>query len=143
VVRVFTNGVVARQLGVSGFPVSINGTLRMGARTFSPPESCWAGLIDEPAVFNRALSSGEITAIYAAQTMGMCKPFRLSAQLSGNGFACGFQSLSNQSYTIQRNTDLATTHWLYYTNLTGNGSLLQFIAPGSDGPQMFFRVKRP
>jgi hypothetical protein len=44
---------------------------------------------------------------------------------------------------VQQNTNLATANWSYYTNLTGNGSLLQLIAPGSDSPQAFFRVKRP
>jgi hypothetical protein len=101
------------------------------------------GTIDEVSIYNRALTAAEIESIFNAGSVGKCKPLWLSPQISGNGVAFSFQSVPNQSYTVQQNTDLATANWSYYTNLIGNGSLLQLIAPGSDSPQAFFRVKRP
>ena len=66
-----------------------------------------------------------------------------SPQVSGGNFTFNFQTASNQSYTIQQNTNLSTTNWFYVTNLTGNGSLFQFITPASAAPQTLFRVRQP
>jgi hypothetical protein len=66
-----------------------------------------------------------------------------SAQLSGNNFNFGFQTVNNQSYTVQENTNLARTNWLLYTNFIGNGSALQLTVPVSAAPQQFFRVREP
>ena len=52
-------------------------------------------------------------------------------------------TVSNQSYTVQRNDDLNTTNWVFYTNLSGNGSLMQVLAPVTNVPQRFFRVRQP
>ena len=142
-VSAYANGVVSRQLAVTGLPVSTNGTLRIGARTFPVPESCWAGMIDEPAVFNRALTATEIQSLYAATSLGMCKPLPVLPQPAGTGFSFGVQSVSNQSYTIQRNDDLTAANWIFYTNFTGNGSLMQLVAPVTNTPHRFFRVRQP
>jgi hypothetical protein len=63
--------------------------------------------------------------------------------LSGNNFTFSVVTVSNQSYTIQRNDDLNTANWIFYTNLTGNGSLMQLVAPVTNAPQRFFRVRQP
>ena len=63
--------------------------------------------------------------------------------LSDGNFRFSLQTESNQSYTIQQNTDLSTTNWLSITNFTGDGSLLQFETPVSTHPQNFFRVRQP
>jgi hypothetical protein len=63
--------------------------------------------------------------------------------LNGTNFAFSFGTVSNQSYTVQRNDDLNTTNWIFYTNLTGNGSLMQVVAPATNTPQRFFRVRQP
>jgi hypothetical protein len=67
----------------------------------------------------------------------------VNPMLSGTNFAFSFGTVSNQSYTVQRNDDLATTNWVFYTNFTGNGSLMQVLAPVTNTPQRFFRVKCP
>lgn len=71
-VKVFSNGVETRQLSVSGQMTATDGNVRLGARSLAPPESCWVGLIDEVDIFNRALSSNEIAAIYNAGSAGKC-----------------------------------------------------------------------
>ena len=67
----------------------------------------------------------------------------VNPMLSGTNFAFSYGTVSNQSYTVQRNDDLATTNWVFYTNFTGNGSLMQVLAPVTNTPQRFFRVKCP
>jgi len=52
-----------------------------------------------------------------------------SLHSTSGSFFFAFETQSNQSYTIQQNTNLATTNWLFYTNFSGNGSLMQVVAP--------------
>lgn len=63
--------------------------------------------------------------------------------LSNGNLVFSFATLNGQSYTIQRNDDLATTNWFFYTNLNGNGSLMQVVSPVNKVPQRFFRLKQP
>jgi hypothetical protein len=65
-------------------------------------------------------------------------------QFSGGKFSFSFQTISNQSYSIQQNTNAATTNWFVVTNITGDGSLFEFVIPITTGsPQDFFRVRQP
>jgi hypothetical protein len=66
-----------------------------------------------------------------------------SPQLSGGNFTFNFGTANGQSYTVQQNTNLATTNWTFYTNITGNGSLYQFATPVTNIPQRYFRVVEP
>ena len=142
--QIYEDGVLQSTLDQSVTPANNTRDVEIG-RSWGggAPTRFFHGLIDEVTYYNRALTAAEIESIFSAGSVGKCKPLWLSAQRSGNGVAFSFQSVSNQSYTVQQNTNLATANWSYYTNLTGNGSLLQLIAPGSDSPQAFFRVKRP
>jgi hypothetical protein len=51
--------------------------------------------------------------------------------------------VTNQSYAIQQNTNLLSTNWLNFTNITGNGSVYQFTAPVAGQAKNFFRVTQP
>jgi hypothetical protein len=63
--------------------------------------------------------------------------------LDGTNFAFSLGTISNQSYTVQRNDDLNSTNWVFYTNFTGNGSPMQVSAPATSVPHRFFRVRQP
>jgi hypothetical protein len=63
--------------------------------------------------------------------------------IAGNNFTFSVVTVSNQSYTIQRNDNLATTNWMFYTNFTGDGSLLQLVSPVTNAPQRYFRLRQP
>jgi hypothetical protein len=62
---------------------------------------------------------------------------------TGNIFKFTFGTATNQSYTIQQNTNLATANWSFYSNVIGNGSLFQFTTPVTNLPHQFFRVRSP
>jgi hypothetical protein len=66
-----------------------------------------------------------------------------SPKISGGNFAFSFATTNGLGYTVQQNTNLATTNWVYYTNIIGNGSLYQFTSPLTNIPQLFFRVRQP
>jgi len=63
--------------------------------------------------------------------------------LSAGRFVLAFRSRSNQTYTIQRSDDLATSNWILFTNFTGDGGLNQFFVPVTEAPHRFFRVREP
>jgi hypothetical protein len=67
----------------------------------------------------------------------------LAPQLAGTNLSFQFPTASGQSYTVQQNTNLATTNWTFYTNLTGSGSVMQIFAPATNKVQNFFRVTEP
>jgi hypothetical protein len=67
----------------------------------------------------------------------------INPALSGTNLTFSFGTASGQSYTVQQNTNLATTNWTPYTNITGNGSLYQLVVPVSTKQQQFFRVSEP
>jgi hypothetical protein len=66
-----------------------------------------------------------------------------SPKVSGDNFIFNFATTNGLGYTVQQNTNLATTNWVYYTNLIGNGSPYQFTTPLTNIPQSFFRVRQP
>jgi hypothetical protein len=63
--------------------------------------------------------------------------------VAGNNFTFSVVTVSNQSYTIQRNDNLNTTNWVFYTNFAGDGSLLQLVSPVTNAPQSYFRLRQP
>jgi hypothetical protein len=68
----------------------------------------------------------------------------LQPQPVGTNFQFQFPTASNQSYTIQQNSVLSSTNWMYFTNITGSGSVFQFQTPVLATPaQRFFRVREP
>jgi hypothetical protein len=68
----------------------------------------------------------------------------LSPKISAGSFSFDFGTVNGQSYTVQQNTNLATTNWTFYTNITGTGSPFDFTVPATNNiPACFFRVSEP
>ena len=67
----------------------------------------------------------------------------LDTHTVGGNLVFQFPTISGQSYTLQQNTNLTTTNWIFYTNIIGDGLLYQFITPATNVPQDFFRVRQP
>jgi len=90
---------------------------------------------------------GAVTSRVATLTVlgtGPPSPITLqAAPLPTNTWSIDFPTVSGQTYTVQQNADLSTTNWIFYTNLTGNGSTAQFAVPITDAASRFFRVLLP
>jgi hypothetical protein len=67
----------------------------------------------------------------------------VSPQLSGGSFNLSFPSVNGRGYTLYYNDNLATTNWLPYTNVSGNGGTLQLSVPVTNSAQRFFRIGEP
>jgi hypothetical protein len=70
----YVDGVAYAGSGVMGAKPSgaSNRIANIGRCPSSSPECQFSGLIDEPAIYNRALSASEIHSIYAADSSGRC-----------------------------------------------------------------------
>jgi hypothetical protein len=97
--KIFINGVQVGSLSASGSIDATTGDLVIGENIVNGTN--WAGKIDEPTVYNRALSVSEIQAIYNAGIAGKCKPSATVAPSglvgfwSGDGNADDFTGTSN------------------------------------------------
>ena len=77
VATIYRNGLVVAQQGLGNFTPQTSYDLYLGRRiSGSGPGDIWdfLGLIDEPAIYNRALSSNEVAFVYQAGTAGKCTP---------------------------------------------------------------------
>ena len=76
--RLFKNGIEVAAIAHSGNLETSTTALRIGTTYADWTQYRFAGLIDEPAIYNRALSSNEIATIYTAGSAGKCKSAPMS-----------------------------------------------------------------
>jgi len=74
IARLFINGAMLSEQNLGVVTVRNTGNLYIGARLGSIQPKFFKGSIDEPSVYNRALTTNEIAAIYAAGSTGKCLP---------------------------------------------------------------------
>jgi hypothetical protein len=67
----------------------------------------------------------------------------LNPVVCGGNLTFSFASVNCQSNTLQHNDDLTTSNWVCDTNCTGDGTVMQMVAPLTNSPQRFFRVVQP
>ncbi len=82
--------------------------------------------------------AGVIFSLSLAPALSLINPAR-----AGTNFSFAFQSVSNQSYTVEYKRTLQATNWLFLETLTGSGSLLPCLVPMTNTSQCFFRVREP
>ena len=62
----------------------------------------------------------------------------------GTNFVFNFGTVSNQSYSVWANANMATTNWFNYTNLVGNGYVQKITTSITNGQSRFFyRLSSP
>ena len=73
VATIYCNGVAVVQQNMGSFTPQTTYNLYLGKRPLTQGETyAFAGLLDEPSVYNRALSSTEIASLYSAGSAGKC-----------------------------------------------------------------------
>ncbi len=137
---IYFNGSLETSAPLSGSITPSTYNLGIGANVGGGAAALFSGMIDEPAIYNRALSSGEISAIYSAGISGLCplpvtivtQPTNqtISAQSTATLTAAvaGSQPISLQWYFNGTNIAGATTASLTLTNLTVNQSGTYYLA---------------
>ncbi|HEV2207334.1 MAG TPA: LamG domain-containing protein, partial [Verrucomicrobiae bacterium] len=153
----YVNG-VAEASATPGFPLDYDTTpLFIGTTgTWSPYLNMFGGLIDEASIYNRALSAGEIAAIYNVGSAGKCIPGiqgpwqnqLFNPQLVGGNFLFEFAGVPGLAYTIE-SAPSPNGPWTKVANRTspladqglGDG-VFQFQVPAR-APAQFYRTVYP
>ena len=122
---IYCNGVnVAQQQTIAGFTPKTTGDLHLGRRPTSPDGSrfTFGGMIDEPAVYNRALSSSEIAAIFNAGPAGKCfapAPPSITTQPTNQTVVVG----SNATFSVvATGSPTLTYQWFHGTSSITNAT---------------------
>lgn len=153
---IFLGGANPGQFGqLSTGAATLNGPLRVVLTNgFVPPTGVQFQILATSSLHG-AFSSTNLPAgmslsysnnsVYVFVPGAVVTPLRLlTPHASAGSFTFSFQTVSQQSYTVQQNTNLGSTNWTTFSNLIGNGSLFQFSTPISNNvPTRFFRVREP
>ncbi len=107
----------------------------------------WSGSIDDVRIYNRALSSNEVTALYALESQSpLPSPITLTANFnSGSNFNLTLTGIPGQNYVLQTATNLTPPiQWLpVLTNAANTNGVCQFTDTNLDSTQKFYRVTTP
>lgn len=132
--QLYVNGVLERQATVT-FPQDYgNFPLYFGTSGESYWDHKLSGLLDEAAIYSRALSAAEISAIYAAGSSGKCKGVTITAQPQSQSVAAGgsayFSAVADGFGTL-------SYQWQFdggsIAGATGTDLTLTNIQPGNAG----------
>ena len=152
-VRIYVDGAERGSATNASFGAIMNTTrpFRIGADTYSA-QNDFPGAVDEVSVYNRALSSNEIAAIYAAGSAGKCRPplpslLTTPTRLANGALQFTFPNSSGTLFSVLATTNPA----LPFSNWTVLGGVTE-ISPGqfqftdpqaTNYPQRFYRVQSP
>jgi hypothetical protein len=165
-VQLYVNGQLAGQASIT-FAQNYGTTpLYLGTSGQSYWDHKLKGWLDEASLYNRALSAGEIAAIYAAGAAGKCKGAAPAAMLTQTGLSVNgaialtqvtltlsyessdkkvqfkFQGTPGRSYEVQWCPTLSGTwKWLATVNADASGQVV-YNGPAL-GETAFFRVVLP
>jgi len=136
----YVNGeqVASRDLSSIAFEGYTPTVRQFGQTGNQDPERSWHGLIDEVAVYNRALNAAEIAAIYAAGSAGKCKEgvgpdvdLNLPMGYTGSVFTDNIASMETFTYSPSGDFD----NYLYIT-VQGSGfdkyNIIRFDNTGTE-----------
>jgi hypothetical protein len=127
--RLFVNGIIVQETNLGTFLTQTSYDLYLGCR---PASSLYTGLMDEVSLYNRALGTNEIQALYAAGVSGKCttptppfittQPANQTVVMGGTAtFTVGAEGKRSLSYQWSFNgTNLlvgATNSWLTLTHV--------------------------
>jgi hypothetical protein len=99
------------------------------------------GRIDEAAIYNRALSSNEVAAIYNAGPAGKgFPPLVLRASVQGPLLTIAFDGYPGKTYSVQYATDLNAGAWSVLTNITALNTNVSCSDTISNSSRRWYRV---
>jgi hypothetical protein len=73
---------------------------------------------------------------------GPWEPLITDPQIQSTNFTFGFQTASNQSYTVEYNTALTGTAWTPVQTFTGDGAI-RIVTNSLDSSQGYYRIRTP
>ena len=149
-----TNAGQFGQLRVSGL-ASLAGALNLFATNHFTPAigdqflilsySSVSGTFSLPPTFPAGMAIAyNSNGVFLTVTGAVIWPAQLNPPVLENGnINFSFQTVSGQSYVVQTNGDLTEPNWGDFSNVTGDGSAVQFAVPLTNVPSRFFRLREP
>lgn len=137
----YANGILQSNIATSiPLPRAYLGASSTGGTTFI---NFMAGGLDEVILFNRALSSNEVAAIYSAGSSGLVRAPQFTAAAETNGqFGMSLQGQTDKSFTLYASTNL--TNWQVLTNLANPTGAVNFTdSTATNYPRLFYRATQP
>ena len=144
--RLFINGTLAAQTNTLLRPIGIldptqQPAIGIGNSGIDNDDFSFNGLLDEIALYSRALSPGEIQSIYNAGgsgKLGIATTMNLAPQANG-AMQLNLNGLAGHSYEIDVGTDLV--HWVpWKTQLLNSGALSITDDSATNSPMKFYRT---
>jgi hypothetical protein len=141
-IRLYVNGLLR---GSDPYPGPVPNYVQYGLLGRSSwPNSVTDGLIDEFALYNRALSPDEIAAIYTAGSAGKCKqPFVTVQPQSqpGGMLTLTWSAFAGRTYQLQYTTNMTAGNWNDLgTPTTATDSTVTASDTLGQDQQRFYRV---
>jgi hypothetical protein len=101
------------------------------------------GSLDELTLFNRALTSAQINAIYGAGSAGLIRAPEFTGTVSlGNGqFQVNLRGQTGKNFTLYTSPDLMT--WTSLGPVANPNGTVQFIDNSASDPVRFYRATQP
>jgi hypothetical protein len=107
------------------------------------PTRFFRGKVDELALYNRALTTHEIAALYAANAGKVLPPPTLAVAATNGGVVLSWAAVYTCYYGLVSRSDLVPGTWETVTNVPSlNGTQQEVVLPASS-PQRFFRLSKP
>jgi hypothetical protein len=143
-IQLFEDSALQNTLMLTNLYVGNNRNVEIG-RSWGggSPTRYFHGLIDEVSFYTRALTPGEISAIYTAGPAGKAPPtapILLSGSLINGWLVLSFNSTPGKSYTLQYRDSLSAGTWQTLASVTASGTNVLYTNSIATPQQRFFRV---
>ena len=93
-------------------------------------------------LYSRGVFAGTMSARQQVLASPPVIPVISTPRVHGTNFLFDFATVQGQSFTVWAKSDLATTNWSSYTNLTGDGYVQEIAVPVTN-QHGFFRLSSP
>lgn len=148
--KLYINGALAAQTNttmqlIGGYDPGWNPGIGIGNQSGTITRTSFDGLIDDVALYNRALSPEEIQSIYNAGSagkagLGMNTSPMLSLQSqAGGGVQLTIGGVAGRSYEVQVSTDLS--NWTVWAQVDSSGTNSIVDTNAVNYPQRFYRTR--
>jgi hypothetical protein len=144
-IQLYVNGQLQGQVATSGAQYyNGNWPLYFGTTGQSYWDGKLNGSLDEVSIYNRALSSNEIAAVYNAGAAGKCRTLSpvitVGANISSNILYLTFPTQIGPTYCLQCEYPLTAKSWQAVTNVAGTGGPMTLSIPIGSLAMQYFRL---
>jgi hypothetical protein len=149
--RLYLNGAVIASDNLGSFTPQTSYALNVASRAWDASFPKYGGLLDEVSLYSRALSQGELQAIYFAGSAGKCQPsgpvarvrntvHMLPISAIANGYKINFSATANQTYVIQRAPRLNGPWITLRSVLVDSNGIGSYIDTNAPADAAFYRL---